>query len=257
MKFLVSLLVLLSLTISSASQEPTPADISPFVVVEAMFPGENGGGAQRGYGRGVVVDQDDDFFYLQHLKTGEKVTVSSDVASSLVRTWVLTAGHVVDKSTGGRIVEFQNGLRTQFAVVKEADYGSRDVALLICWAPKSLNPVPICPTDPKVGDVVQAVLPRSSGIIRVDSRIDVINNGNIYLSMALTSGDSGSPIVSQCGVVGIVSGGWFWFDGEVVGGLRRTYPLRAGIARLRTALSVAPIIIVPQSNCPNGQCPLR
>ena len=57
------------------------------------------------------------------------------------------------------------------------------------------------------------------------------NNKQIFASVPLLSGDSGGPVFNaKYQVVGVISGGWFWFDGETSkNGARQilTWPARS------------------------------
>jgi hypothetical protein len=61
-------------------------------------------------------------------------------------------------------------------------------------------------------------------------KLSLEQSKHYYFDFIATSGESGSGVFSNGKLVGIVSGGWFWIEQDIIGVIqkRRTYPLRVG-----------------------------
>lgn len=157
--------------------------------------------------------------------------------------YVLTAWHVVqddiDVKKPSIKVKFQNHKRgSKGCRVVEYDE-HKDVALVWVWVPEDIHPVPLAKDPIKRGDTLEfAGLGGGSkldGCIRHFSATASSPSTleKIFADVPLLPGDSGGPVFNaNKEVVGIISGGWFWWnsglrtdDGNQ--SIRTTWPARA------------------------------
>ena len=148
-----------------------------------------------------------------------------------------TAHHVVGDTEKQTVkVIYRNGKRAKHCKVVSANEDV-DIALLWVWVPRGVEAAPLAPTAVAVGETLEF-----SGL-GGNSRLDALrhfksesesptNDDMIYASVALLSGDSGGPIFNaRRQVVGIISGGWFWYEAGVKShdgvNLSVTWPARA------------------------------
>ena len=186
-----------------------------------------------GVGTGVVVEVDE----TKPLKGGHE-------------GYVLTAYHVVQDDNGEGIikVKFRNGKRAKKCRIVHADE-HKDVALLWVWIPEGIPSSPVA-TDPiESGDELEfAGLGGGSqlnGSIRHFSAKASSPSSleKIFADVPLLPGDSGGPVFNQKNeVVGIISGGWFWFNSGITtpsgSSVRTTWPARASnVGPLKTLIS--------------------
>jgi len=186
-----------------------------------------------GVGTGVVVEIDE----TKPLKGGNE-------------GYVLTAYHVVqdDKGDGVIKVRYRNGKRAKKCRIVHADE-HKDVALLWVWVPDGI-PASTVATDPiESGDTLEfAGLGGGSklnGCIRHFSATASTPSSleKIFADVPLLPGDSGGPVFNeQQQVVGIISGGWFWFNSGIRtpsgSSIRTTWPARASnVGPLQTLIS--------------------
>ena len=133
---------------------------------------------------------------------------------------VLTAWHVVqDDAVGGTIkVTYRSKRRAKGCQVLEHDE-AKDVALLWVWVPKGIEPAELATTSVKRGDKLELVglgggtkLADCVRCFRAEaSPPSTIEK--IFADVPLLPGDSGGPVFNdKHQVVGIISGGWFWWD---------------------------------------------
>ena len=150
----------------------------------------------------------------------------------------LTANHVIADDNGKQKIKvvYQNGKRAKDCKVISVDE-ELDIALLWVWVPESVNAATIAPVEVAVGESLEFCG------LGGGSTLDLIRHFNsesesptnskmIFASVPLLSGDSGGPIFnSNSQLVGIISGGWFWFDGGVKSrnghNISVTWPARA------------------------------
>lgn len=151
---------------------------------------------------------------------------------------VLTAWHVVqDDAIDGKIkVSYHNKRRAKGCQVMEYDE-AKDVALLWVWTPNNIKPAKLAQESIKHGDQLEYVglgggtkLPLSRHFKTHASAPSTIEK--IFADTPLLPGDSGGPLFNAKNeVVGIISGGWFWWDSglktESGGYIRTTWPARA------------------------------
>lgn len=152
----------------------------------------------------------------------------------------LTAHHVVRKDNGrGAItVDYRNGRHAHRGRVVSHDE-ENDLAVLWVWVPASVVPAKIASQSARYGDSLElAGLGGRAGVeccLRHFSAKAAVttNEEKIYADVALLPGDSGGPIFNaQRELVGIISGGWFWFhptEPPVANpaGMHTTWPARA------------------------------
>ena len=175
-----------------------------------------------GVGTGVVVEIDES----KPLKGGHE-------------GYVLTAFHVVqdDKGEGIIKVRFRNGKRAKKCRIVHADE-HRDVALIWVWIPDGIPASPVA-TDPiESGDNLEfAGLGGGSQLSCCIRHFSATASSpssleKIFADVPLLPGDSGGPVFNQNKeVVGIISGGWFWFNSGITtpsgSSVRTTWPARA------------------------------
>ena len=133
----------------------------------------------------------------------------------------LTAHHVIgDDVTEGIKVVYRNGKRAKRCKVVSSNKDS-DIALLKVWVPAGVQPVAISKQAAVKGSALEfcglggGSELKSLRHFRSESSSPT-SMGLIFASVPLLPGDSGGPVFDKQGsVVGIISGGWFWFDGGV------------------------------------------
>jgi len=132
--------------------------------------------------------------------------------------------------------------------VVEHDEG-KDVALLWVWVPKGVEPAELATASVKRGDKLELV--GLGGGTKLADCVRCFRSEasppstieKIFADVPLLPGDSGGPVFnSQHQVVGIISGGWFWWDSglKTASGayIRTTWPARASnVGPLQTMLS--------------------
>lgn len=185
-----------------------------------------------GVGTGVVVEIDSE----KPLKGGHE-------------GYVLTAFHVVqdDKGEGEIKVKYRNGKRAKKCRIVHADE-QKDVALLWVWVPDGIPSSPVA-TDPiESGDELEfAGLGGGSQLNFIRHFAAEASSPSslekIFADVPLLPGDSGGPVFNQQNeVVGIISGGWFWFNSGIKtpsgSSIRTTWPARASnVGPLRTLIA--------------------
>jgi S1-C subfamily serine protease len=153
--------------------------------------------------------------------------------------YVLTAWHVIqDDITGGKIkVTYRNKRRAKGCQVLRHDE-EKDVALLWVWVPGDIKPAKLATKPVERGDKLElAGLGGGTDLaccIRAfeASASPPSSIEKIFADVPLLPGDSGGPVFnSNHEVVGIISGGWFWWDSglKTANGsyIRTTWPARA------------------------------
>lgn len=186
-----------------------------------------------GVGTGVVVEIDE----TKPLKGGHE-------------GYILTAFHVVqdDKGEGLIKVRYRNGKKAKKCRIVHADE-HKDVALLWVWVPDGIPSSPVA-TDPiESGDELEfAGLGGGSQLSCCIRHFAATASSpssleKIFADVPLLPGDSGGPVFNQENeVVGIISGGWFWFNSGITTpsgtSVRTTWPARASnVGPLQTLIS--------------------
>ncbi|MEM7454365.1 MAG: serine protease [Planctomycetota bacterium] len=185
---------------------------------EAIVEVSSGGGI----GTGVIISIDED----KPIKDGHE-------------GYCLTAWHVVqdDNNQGEIRIRFSNGRKSKGCRVVQYDE-SRDVALVWVWVPEDIEPARLATEEITSGDSLElAGLGGGSSIeggIRHFSAVasPPSNPDKIFADVSLLPGDSGGPVFNaDQEVVGIISGGWFWYDSGVKtesgSEIKTTWPARA------------------------------
>jgi len=175
-----------------------------------------------GTGTGVVVEIDSD----KPLKGGHE-------------GYVLTAYHVVQDDNGeGKIkVKFRNGKRAKKCRIVHSEE-DKDVALIWVWIPDGIPAAPIAEDPIESGDTLEfaglgggsqlkCCIRHFSAKASTPSSLE-----KIFADVPLLPGDSGGPVFNEKKeVVGIISGGWFWFNSGIKtpagSSVRTTWPARA------------------------------
>lgn len=153
-----------------------------------------------------------------------------------------TANHVVDfaRRNGEEIrVQYSNDKRdiaSECSVVRRDR--DLDVAVLWVWIPKNVEPARLATRRAKPGDPVEFVglggkSSLDQGLRHFDGKASAPTKGDfIYADQALLPGDSGGPIFDRRGrLLGVISGGWFWWSHDKIKTdydqpLRATWPAR-------------------------------
>ena len=153
--------------------------------------------------------------------------------------YCLTTWHVVQDDNGaGEIkVKYRNGRKAKTCRVVQHDE-SKDVALLWIWVPADIEPAKVATESIKGGDVLElAGLGGGSDLKCCVRHFSAVasppsSGEKIFADVPLLPGDSGGPVFNENHeVVGIISGGWFWYDGGVTlpngSNINATWPARA------------------------------
>lgn len=153
--------------------------------------------------------------------------------------YCLTAYHVVKEDKGKHEIGviYRNGRKAKGCSIVQYDEHA-DVAVLWAWVPGDLEPAKLASAPVQNGDVLEfAGLGGGSELqccLRHFSAKASCASGpqKIFADVSLLPGDSGGPVFnSNQEVVGVISGGWFWWDGGVKkpdgSGLDATWPARA------------------------------
>ena len=153
--------------------------------------------------------------------------------------YCLTAWHVVqdDLETANVKVRFRNGRKAKRCRVVECDE-SKDIALIWTWVPGDIEPANLAEKPIERGDTLEfaglgggselkCCIRHFSSKASPPSTIE-----KIFADVPLLPGDSGGPVFnSKHEVVGIISGGWFWWNSGVKTDngtfVRTTWPARA------------------------------
>jgi S1-C subfamily serine protease len=179
----------------------------------------------NGMGTGVLVNLDND------------KPLSSGFEGYCLTAWHVVSGDDSDEEPEEIIVTYRNGKRSRRCKVVAKDE-RRDIALLWVWVPAGATPAPIATDEVTAGDRLEfAGLGGDSKLNCCLRHFAAIASGPtngslIYADVALLPGDSGGPVFnSKREVVGIISGGWFWWDGGVKNSngnhISVTWPARA------------------------------
>ncbi len=151
--------------------------------------------------------------------------------------YCLTAYHVVQGIKDNSIkVKFRNGRTSKGCQVVLKDK-ERDVALVWAWIPGDIQPAAVATESVKPGEYLEfAGLGGGSNLKALRHFHGVASSPSgmekIFADVPLLPGDSGGPVFNaRHEVVGIISGGWFWYDGGVQtangSDIKATWPARA------------------------------
>lgn len=186
-----------------------------------------------GVGTGVVISIDKD----KRIKHGHQ-------------GYCLTAWHVVqnDDNEGKITVDYRNGQRAKDCQVVAHDEAA-DLAIVWVWVPDEIQPAKIAKSQIKGGDGLEfaglgggselsCCLRHFSGTASLPS-----SSQKIFADVPLLPGDSGGPVFNERNeLVGVISGGWFWWDGGVRSEdgnrINATWPARAAnLSPIRTLMA--------------------
>jgi S1-C subfamily serine protease len=153
--------------------------------------------------------------------------------------YCLTAWHVVQNSadTDDIRVKYRNGRKAKKCRVVEKD-AETDIAILWVWVPGEIPAAEIASDSIKSGDKLEfaglgggselkCCLRHFRGTASSPSTLN-----RIFADVPLLPGDSGGPVFNEKHqVVGVISGGWFWWDADLTthagSKIKATWPARA------------------------------
>lgn len=174
--------------------------------------------------------------------TGTGVIIGVDASKPVkdgYEGYCLTAWHVVQHHLNSSEISitYGNGRRAKKCKIIESDQ-ARDIAIIWVWVPKGIAAAKIARTPIKGGDELEfcglgggsdvgCCVRHFAGTASSPSTLD-----RIFADVPLLPGDSGGPVFNaKHEVVGIISGGWFWYDGGITtssgSAIRTTWPARA------------------------------
>ncbi len=173
---------------------------------------------------------------------GTGVLIATDRSSPFKKGHVghvLTAWHVIknDIVNGKLKVRYRNRAETRDCkVVLHSE--EKDIALVRVWVPLGIREARLATSPIKRGDHLELV--GLGGGTNLTSCVRAFKSAasppssvdKIFADVPLLPGDSGGPIFnSRQEVVGVISGGWFWWDSGVIAPdgsiMRTTWPARA------------------------------
>ena len=153
--------------------------------------------------------------------------------------YVLTAWHVIqDDIDESKIkVSYRNGRRSKGCKVVQYNE-EKDVALLWVWVPDGIEAAKLATKPIERGNQLEfAGLGGGSDLKCCIRHFSAVASSpstleKIFADVPLLPGDSGGPVFNEDHeVVGIISGGWFWWDSGIKTDsgfdIRTTWPARA------------------------------
>lgn len=183
--------------------------------------------------------------------TGVVISVNKDKRiKNGYQGYCLTAWHVVenDEEKGEISVIYRNGSKAKDCQVV-AHNEQADLAIVWVWVPEEIEPAKIASSRIEGGDGLEfAGLGGGSELsccLRHFSATASLPSSTqkIFADVPLLPGDSGGPVFNeQNEVVGVISGGWFWWDGGVRNrqgaSVSATWPARASnLGPIRTLMA--------------------
>ena len=153
--------------------------------------------------------------------------------------YCLTAHHVVagDKGRRAITVTYRDGIVSRKCWVLEFDE-RLDVAIVQVRVPDGIIPAKLAGVPVRRGARLE--LAGLGGSSQLSSHLrhfsarasQPTNNNQIFCDVPLLPGDSGGPVFNEDHeVVGVISGGWFWWDGGITTDrglpINATWPARA------------------------------
>ena len=152
--------------------------------------------------------------------------------------YCLTAYHVVEEDKAKREIKVRYRDDRVASRCKVVAFDKElDVAILWVWVPSDVEPAKVASTNIKPRERLEYAglgggsklkdLRHFKGKASLPS-----NSKRIYADVPLLPGDSGGPVFNDNKeVVGVISGGWFWWDGGVEGRtgskISATWPARS------------------------------
>ena len=178
-------------------------------------------------------------------KLGTGVVVAKNTSAKSGKGYlgyVVTAYHVVQKDDGKnkiRIV-YRNGKIARKSRIVEHDE-ELDVAVLWTWIPKDIPAAKVATSSVGRDEILE--FSGLGGGSKLDCCLrhfesrsaEPTNEQQIFANVSLLPGDSGGPIFNQRQeLVGVISGGWFWYykgvTDETGAPVKSTWPARAANA---------------------------
>ncbi len=172
--------------------------------------------------------------------TGVVVRVNHNVTKANgFECFILTAYHVVEarKSDASIRIDYRNGKSISDCKVVAHD-DRHDIALLRTWAPKGVDAATLAAKP--VAHKMDLEFAGLGGAADLDESMrhfsgratQPTNQNFIYADETLLPGDSGGPVFNKDKhLVGIISGGWFWWDAGIKSSqgvpILSTWPARA------------------------------
>lgn len=193
--------------------------------------------------------------------TGTGVIIHADRSKPVAKGhqgYCLTAYHVVEDDDGERNIRvtYRDGQVSARCKVVAFDK-KNDVAILWVWVPTSVQPARVAMKNIVAREQVEYAGLGGGSSLKCCLRHFTANasitttNDKIFADAALLPGDSGGPVFNKRGeVVGVISGGWFWFDGGVRvkngGSIQTTWPARStNVAAVRKLMTEVPGLKMP------------
>ena len=187
-----------------------------------------------------------------HLKCIVKIKCKNGMGTGFVvgKNKIITARHVSECELES--VVFQGGITVPAKLIRNAAGGS-DVSLVEAETPESVVIAKIATQAPRRGDYLEfAGLGGNASLKNIRHFWGTAGapscDHSVYAGEALIPGDSGGPVFNgKHEVVGVISGGWFWWgmtQGKSPGSkLPMTYPARAmGLKGIESALAKPEVI---------------
>ncbi len=151
-----------------------------------------------------------------------------------------TANHVVSPASDGAIpitVTYVDGERSSGCRVVDSNE-EVDVAILWVWVPAGIRPAALAHRRSRRGEMIEFVglgggVAARRRLRHFESTASAPTDAKyIFSDETLLPGDSGGPVFNAAGrLVGIISGGWFWWNHRAADGnpdpVQATWPARA------------------------------
>lgn len=265
-RYVFPILVLIALVFSSNADAQAPVRGHPISLEKPSEPVGKGSGLWK-----WTPDADYHHAIVEVLTSGGSgagVVISVDKTKPVAdgyEGYVLTAWHVIqDDIKDGKIrVRYRNKRRSKDCLVVQHDEET-DVALLWVWVPAEITPAVLASKPAKRGDKLElAGLGGGTDLTCCVRAFEATasppsSTEKIFADVPLLPGDSGGPVFNaDHEVVGVISGGWFWWDSglKTPAGdyIRTTWPARASnLGPIRAMMSkLKPQERVADASTPN------
>tara|TARA_R110002020_G_scaffold46539_24_gene132421 strand:- start:2070 stop:2864 length:795 start_codon:yes stop_codon:yes gene_type:complete len=159
------------------------------------------------------------------------------------RGYALTAAHVVSSmpyEPNRKILdiklEYQDKTESKKCIIKYIDK-TMDIAIIECWVPENGTSAKLADAAAKSGDYLEFVGLGGKSLLEKPRRFYghasmTTDEKSLYSHDTLfVPGDSGGPVFNSNGeLVGVISGGWFWWDGvksPSSGDITTTWPAKS------------------------------
>jgi S1-C subfamily serine protease len=242
--FQLGLIALLLVTVPTLAQSEPPRPQASQAETEAVLPISEPVGKGSGLWKWTPVAAYHDSIVEVSTSggSGTGVLISIDKDKPVrdgYEGYVVTAWHVIqDDIVDGKIkVTYRNKRRAKGCAVVQHDE-DKDVAVIWVWVPQGVTPAKLATEPVKRGDRLELTglgggtdlsccVRAFEAFASPPSTIE-----KIFADVPLLPGDSGGPVFNaKHEVVGIISGGWFWWDSGLKtpdgSYIRTTWPARA------------------------------